>query len=461
MEEQWRFPDDFIWGVAASAYQIEGAVAEGGRAPSIWDTFSHTPGKTARGETGDVAIDHYHRFREDVAIMADLGVDAYRFSIAWPRLIPEGIGEVNPEGLEFYRRLCETLREAGIMPLANLYHWDLPQALQDRGGWLDPASVEWFGEYAAAAKEYLGDLIHMWATLNEPWCAAFLGHGSGAFAPGITDPAAGYVAAHHLMLAHHRAIERMRGVRPQPDDRLGTVLNLIPARAATEASADVEVADTADAIHNRLFLQATLHGIYPDKIKRLHTRFGVEERIDPGELEAARADIDYLGVNYYNINRFAHDPASPGLGEFPGADGAVMVQPPGELTDMGWGVEPDGLVDVLGWASEEAPGLPLYVTENGAAYPDKVGPDGEVEDPKRIAYLESHIAAVAEAMRAGADVQGYFAWSIFDNYEWAHGYSIRFGLVRVDYETLERTVKASGQWYRDFIASQRRRDGGS
>jgi beta-glucosidase len=294
----------------------------------------------------------------------------------------------------------------------------------------------------------------MWATHNEPWCAAFLGHSAGVFAPGLTDPAAGYIAAHHIMLSHHRAIETMRTAMARDDDRLGIVLNLIPARPASNSPADVEVAETADAIHNRLFLQATLRGTYPDRILDLHSRFGVDERIDVSELESSRADIDYLGVNYYNINRFRRDPHASGLGEFPGADGAVMVRPPGDLTDMGWGVEPDGLTDVLRRASEEATGLPLYVTENGAAYPDVVGPDGEVDDSDRIAYLRSHIGAVAEAMEGGADVRGYFAWSIFDNYEWTSGYSVRFGLVRVDYETLERTVKASGRWYRDFIASQ-------
>lgn len=454
MNHRSTFPPDFIWGVAASAYQIEGAARAGGRAPSIWDTFSHTPGKTARGETGDVATDHYHRATEDVAIMAELGVDAYRFSLSWPRLIPAGTGRVNREGIEFYRSLCDSLREHGIAPVATLYHWDLPQALQDRGGWLEPAAVEWFSEYAATAKEHLGDLVGMWITHNEPWCTAFLGHSAGVFAPGLTDPAAGFVAAHHVMLSHHHAIHAMRAVRPQEDDRLGIALNLIPACPASNDPADVALADTADAIHNRLFLQTTVNGTYPDEILRLHSRFDVP--VHAGEMEPVRADIDFLGINYYNINRFRHDPDAEGLGEFPGADGAVMVRPPGDLTDMGWGVEPQGLTDVLRRTGEEVPGLPLYVTENGAAYPDEVEADGSVHDEARITYLRSHISAVAEAMRAGVDVRGYFVWSIFDNYEWASGYAKRFGLVRVDYQTLERTVKASGWWYRDFIASQRR-----
>jgi beta-glucosidase len=452
-----RFPPDFIWGVAASAYQIEGAVAEGGRGPSVWDTFSHLPGKTARGETGDVAIDHYHRMEEDVDIIAGLGVDAYRFSIAWPRLLPGGTGDVNREGVDFYRRLCERLHDRGVTPLATLYHWDLPQALQDEGGWQDPRSPGWFAEYAAVAKEYLGDLISLWTTLNEPWCAAFLAHGSGMFAPGISDPTAAYVAAHHLMLGHHRAVEAMRETAPREGDRFGIVLNVIPARPADPGNSDdVRVAAIADDIHNRMFLDTTFFGTYPDSIRELHRRFGVDDRVDIAEMETARADIDLLGVNYYNINRFEYRSDSPGMGEFPGADEAVMARPPDELTEMDWGVEPHGLTEVLCWVDSDYPGIPIYVTENGAAYPDEVRPDGSVDDPKRIDYLERHVTAVAEAMEEGVDVRGYFAWSVFDNFEWALGYSKRFGLVRVDYDTLERTVKASGRWYRDFIASQRR-----
>lgn len=455
MSEQ-RFPTDFLWGVAASAYQVEGAVDEGGRGPSVWDIFSHLPGKTSHGDTGDVAIDHYHRMEEDVDIIAGLGVDAYRFSIAWPRLLPDGTGVVNREGVDFYRRLCERLLERDVTPFVTLYHWDLPQALQEEGGWQDRRSVEWFAEYAAVTKEHLGDLVSLWTTLNEPWCAAFLAHGSGVFAPGISDPAAAYVAAHHLMLAHHRAIRALRETAARPDDRLGIVLNVIPARPADpENPDDVRVAGIADDIHNRLFLDATFFGTYPESILELHERFDVGDRIDVSEMAEARQDIDLLGVNYYNVNRFEYRPDSDGMGEFPGADGAVMARPPGELTEMGWGVEPHGLTEVLRWIDSDYPGIPLYVTENGAAYPDRVGPDGQVDDPERIAYLEQHIAAVAEALEAGVDVRGYFAWSVFDNFEWALGYSKRFGLVRVDYDTLERTVKASGRWYRDFIASQR------
>lgn len=444
-----NFPPGFVWGVAASAYQIEGAVAEGGRSPSIWDTFAHTPGKTLDGDTGDIAIDHYHRFIEDVAIMAGLGVDSYRFSISWSRLLPAGVGTVNPEGVEFYRGLCEALRSHGIAPLATLYHWDLPQTLQDRGGWLEPRSADWFAEYAVAAKSSLGDLVDMWATHNEPWCAAFLGHGSGTFAPGISDPAAAFTAAHHLMVGHHRAIAAMRVTRPSPDDSLGIVLNVIPALPADATDpADVEVARVADLVHNRLFLDAAVSGSYPPGIEALHRRFGVD--VDQAELTGE--GLDYLGLNYYNINRFAFSPISSGLGDFPGADGAVMTTPPGDLTEMGWGVEPDGLGRVLRSVGEEHPDLPLYVTENGAAYDDVVGPGGTVDDPRRIAYMDSHIAQVADVIADGVDVRGYYAWSIFDNFEWSSGFSKRFGLVRVDYDTLERTPKSSAHWYRDLIA---------
>ncbi|MDJ0952646.1 MAG: GH1 family beta-glucosidase [Acidimicrobiia bacterium] len=449
------FPEGFLWGTATSSYQIEGAVTAGGRGPSIWDTFSHTPGKTYNGDTGDVAVDHFHRLREDVALMEQLGLNAYRFSIAWSRLLPDGRGAINQDGVAFYRQLGERLRAAGITPVATLYHWDLPQALQDEGGWLSPHSPDWFAEYAAVAKEQLGDLISIWSTLNEPWCSAFLGHSEGSHAPGITDPASSYVAAHHLMLGHHRAIRAMRETNRRPDDQLGIVLNLIPAWPATNEPEDVAAANAIDAVHNQLFLEAVLAGRYPQLILDYHDRFGVGDRIDATELAEVREDIDYLGVNYYNVNLVRYVAGAPAMAAWPGSDGSVMDPPPGELTDMGWGVEPAGLKWTLLRVAEQHPGLPLYVCENGAAYPDVVAADGSVADPKRIAYLEGHLAALGDAMAAGADVRGYFVWSLLDNFEWAHGYQMRFGLVRVDLETMQRTIKASGYWYRDFIAGQR------
>jgi beta-glucosidase len=449
------FPNDFLWGVATAAYQIEGAVDEGGRTPSIWDTFAHTPGRTHDGDTGDVAVDHYHRFAEDVALMAEIGVNAYRFSISWSRLIPEGTGDVNPEGVEFYRKLCNELRAHGIEPMATLYHWDLPQVLQDRGGWGNPESVQWFADYARTAKESLGDLVTTWVTLNEPWCIAFLGHSSAQHAPGVSDPGLSFVVAHHLMLAHHAAIAAMRATNPRPEDQLGVVLNLIPAWPDNGSSEVKEAAARIDAVHNRLFAAAVLDGKYPDVIRHIHADLGVADRIDVDVLAAIVEPIDFLGVNYYNINHIAHDPGAEPMAEWPGVRDASLAEPPGDLTDMGWGVEPMGLAWMLNRVHGWAPGLPLMVTENGAAYPDEVDADGTVVDPLRQEYLELHVAAMREAMLEGVNVKGYFVWSLLDNFEWARGYAMRFGIVRVDYATLERTIKESGRWYQRFLAGRR------
>jgi len=449
------FGNGFLWGVSTSSYQIEGAVDEGGRGPSIWDTFSHTPGKIQRGETGDRAVDHYHRLADDVALMGRIGINAYRFSIAWSRLLPAGRGDVNPEGVAFYRELGERLVAAGITPVATLYHWDLPQALQDEGGWLNPASPEWFADYAAIAKEHLGDLISIWSTFNEPWCIAFLGHSAGEHAPGITDPGSAYVVAHNVMVGHHLAVARMRAIDPRPEDRIGIVLNAVPSCPGGDTPEDRQAADAIDAIQNRLFLEAAFRGAYPDPVRRLHRRYGVADRIDEDRLAAIRQDMDFLGLNYYDIHKVVHDAGAPPTAHWPGADGARLVKTSGGPTAMGWGVNPDGLTMVLEQMGKEYPDTPLYVCENGAAYPDSVGPDGTVDDPERIAYLDAHIAAMGTAIEHGADVRGYFIWSLLDNFEWTWGYAIRFGLVRVDPDTLERTIKQSGYWYRDFIRSTR------
>ena len=446
-----NFPTDFVWGVAASAYQIEGAVDEGGRGPSIWDTFAHTPGKTFEGQTADVTTDHYHRFEDDVALMAELGVTSYRFSISWPRLIPDGVGPVNPEGVDFYRRLATALRSHGIEPHATLYHWDLPQALHERGGWLERDSVQWFTDYAAAAKEALGDLVTFWSTFNEPHCVAFLGYSDGVHAPGHTDPGEAYVVAHHTMLAHHAAIAAMRTTAPHPDDRLGVVLNLIPAWSDEPDDDARRAADGVDAIHNRLFAGAVLDGKYPDVIREYQEAFGVADRTDPADFDGIVAPIDFMGVNYYNINHIGYDPESPGVGQWPGPDGAVLLDPPGHLTDMHWGVEPIGLTWTLNRVHRWAPDLPLYVMENGAAYPDVVADDGSIHDPLRISYIQQHLEATHAAIAEGVDIRGYYVWSLLDNFEWSLGYTMRFGIVRVDYETLERTVKDSGRWYQRFI----------
>ena len=446
------FSPGFLWGVASSAYQVEGAWDQGGRAPSIWDTFAHTPGRTLGGDHGDEAIDHYHLFRDDVALMAELGVNSYRFSISWSRLIPDGSGELNREGVSFYRELCETLIDHGITPAATLYHWDLPQALQDLGGWLEPESVDWFANYAAKAKEALGDLVKIWSTLNEPWCSAFLGYGAGEHAPGISDPGSAFVVAHHLMLAHHAAIAAQRVTNPDPEDQLGIVLNLIPAWPVSQSIEDRAAADGVDAIQNRLFLGAVFDGVYPDEVLEYHQRFDVADRIDLDNLARAVVPIDYLGVNYYNINHIGHLPGSGILAAWPGPIDATLVRPPGELTQMGWGVEPEGLSWILERVSRLHPGIPMMIMENGAAFADEIPAEGAIVDERRIDYLRDHIGAVHEARQNGADVVGYFVWSLMDNFEWAHGYSQLFGIVHVERTTMKRRVKASANWYRDFLS---------
>jgi beta-glucosidase len=449
-----QFPPGFLWGVATASYQIEGAVDEDGRGKSIWDTFAHTPGKTLNGESGDLAVDHYHRYADDVALMSDLGLNAYRFSIAWSRILPEGTGRVNQAGVDFYRRLCKELAGAGISPVATLYHWDLPQALQDQGGWLNPDSVSWFADYAAVAKSALGDMITSWATLNEPWCTAFLGHSSGEHAPGLNDTPGSLVVAHHLMLAHHAAIETMRRTATRDEDRLGIVLNLIPAWPQSDTVQDRDAARSVDAISNRIFTEAVFHGSYPEDVLDLFDRYEVADRIDLGALKRGVQPIDFLGVNYYNINHVAHHPGADSMPAWPGSWNARIATPPGRLTEMNWAVEPEGLTWMLERIAGEYPGVPMFVCENGAAYPDEVGPEGVVDDVERMAYLKGHIDAVRVAIDNGADVRGYFVWSLLDNFEWARGYSKRFGIVRVDYETMARTVKTSGLWYRDFLAGR-------
>ena len=449
-------PPGFRWGVATSSHQIEGAVAEGGRSPSVWDTFSHTPGRVLGGQHADVTVDHYHRMAEDVALMADLGVDTYRFSIAWSRLLPDGVGEVNPAGAAFYRLLCETLREAGITPLVALYHWDHPQVLQDRGGWANPEMVEWFAAYAAAAKRTLGDLASDWLTLNEPYCAAFLGHASGIHAPGIADPATAHLAAHHMMLAHHRAVATLRETAPNDDDTVTIALNLIPAWDDEEGPAG-PAARAVDMVQNQLFLDAVLEGRYPDEVLAHHRRFGLEDRVDPDELARVHQPIDYLAINYYNITHVVRRDGAPFPDGFPGADGAVCVDPPEPRTDMGWGVEPEGLAWMLRRVAAAHPDLPLIISENGAAFPDEVSEDGRIHDPQRIAYLRDHIGVVVDAIADGVDVRGYHVWSLLDNFEWSLGYGMRFGLIRVDFDSLERTPKDSARWYGSVIDANRDR----
>jgi len=438
------FPDTFLWGTATSSYQIEGAVDEEGRGPSIWDTFSHTPGNIQDGRTGDVACDHYHCWQEDVQLMADLGVDSYRFSIAWPRVLPGGTGPVNEPGLDFYDRLVDALLGEGITPFVTLYHWDLPQALQDEGGWVQRSVVDAFAEYADVVARRLGDRVTHWITHNEPWVAAFLGHYFGEHAPGIQDLETALQVAHHLLVSHGRAAQALRACGT--DMQVGITLNLSPVRPAHDPSDD-EAVRRADGFQNRWFLDPVYGRGYPDDMRTLYGD-RMPER-EGGDLNTAAVPTDFLGVNYYRPQWVHPDPDdSVGFGSL----GPEALRKRGyTITEMGWPVDPSGLHDLLLRLREDYPLESIYVTENGAAFPDALE-DGTLDDPERIAFYDGHLRAAAEAIEAGVPLDGYFAWSLLDNFEWAFGYTKRFGLVYVDFETQARTPKASAHWYQSVIA---------
>ncbi|WP_426323544.1 GH1 family beta-glucosidase [Microbacterium sp. E-13] len=446
-------PANFLFGAATAAYQIEGAATEDGRGASIWDVFSHTPGKTLGGDTGDRATDHYHRYSEDLELIADLGLDAYRFSVAWPRIQPTGSGAVNSAGVDFYDRLVDGLLERGVEPVVTLYHWDLPQALQEQGGWLSRETAFRFADYAREVAAALGDRVHSWTTLNEPWCSAFLGHATGEMAPGIRDGASALRAAHHLNLAHGLAVQTLRGATG-PASTVSVTLNVHALRDAPDSP--VDGARRVDAVGNRVFTGPMLRGEYPADLLADTASLTDWSFVLDGDLEQIAQPLDTLGVNYYHSE--VVEPRPPGeapgpdaMAAFPGCDDLRFrpYEPP--LTDMGWNIDPDAFEELLVGLHAEFPDLPLVVTENGAAFPD-LEIDGRVRDDDRISYLASHIAAVSRAVRRGVDVRGYFAWSLLDNFEWALGYSKRFGLIRVDYDSFERTVKDSGHWYRRLIA---------
>lgn len=427
------FPENFYWGTATSAYQIEGAVDEDGRGRSIWDTFSHTPGKTFRGETGDVACDHYHRYAEDVSLMRELCLNAYRFSVSWPRVLPEGRGQPNRAGLDFYNRLVDALLAAGIEPFLTLFHWDLPQALQDRGGFASREIVDAFGEYTAVLANELGDRVTHWITLNEPSVFAFMGHVLGVHAPGIQDPVKAAAVAHHQMLAHARAVEVLRGLSSA---QIGTTLNLTAVEPASHSEGDLEAARYADALQNRTFLDPLFGQGYPAELAELFPAFPVRD----GDLEAIAAPLDFLGINYYTRLIASEGRSSP-LRFNP-------VTGPGKRTEMGWEVYPKGLRDVLVRVHRDYMPQEIYVTENGAAFEDPA-PDekGRVRDPERVEYVRSHLESVLDAIEGGVPVRGFFYWSLLDNFEWSYGYSKRFGLVYVDYPTQSRFVKDSGRLF--------------
>jgi beta-glucosidase len=447
------FPEGFIWGAATAAYQIEGATAEDGRGPSIWDTFSHTPGKVRGGDTGDVAADHYHLYSQDVDLMAALNLGAYRFSIAWPRIQPEGRGPANAAGLDFYDRLVDALMARGIAPAVTLYHWDLPQALEDAGGWPARDTAHRFAEYADLVHGALGDRVDLWSTLNEPWCSAHLGYWNGIHAPGRTEPDRAMAAMHHLLLGHGLATQAMRATA-RPQEHLSITLNLWPILPGTDSAEDLSAAHLMDGFTNRLYLDPVLRGAYPDDVVNATRDLTDWSFVQPGDASVISTPIDVLGINYYAPHRAGSGPSASGWADFPRNKGIHMLPAQGELTDMGWEISPADLTDLLVRLDREYD-VPLMVTENGAAFPDVLQGTGRVEDSRRIAYLEGHVAAVLDAISAGADVRAYFAWSLLDNFEWAEGYSRRFGLVYVDYETLARHPKDSALWFAGIARGNR------
>ncbi|GAA4349519.1 GH1 family beta-glucosidase [Angustibacter luteus] len=461
-----RFPPDFAWGSATASYQIEGAVAEGGRTPSIWDTFSHTPGKVQDGDTGDVAVDHYHRFREDVAIMRELGLTTYRMSVAWPRITPDvgpdALGPVNEEGLAFYRELVAELVAAGIEPAVTLYHWDLPQALEDAGGWTDRRTAERFAEYAVVVAQALSPEVPTYITLNEPWCSAYLGYASGVHAPGRQDPAAALAAVHHLNLAHGLATTAIRAA--VPDARIGLTLNLAWVHSEAGDPADDDAVRRVDGLQNRVFLDPVLEGRYPDDVLADTAAVTDWSFIQDGDLDLVHQVPDVLGVNYYSPTVVRHwDGSRPrqiadGHGltvatPWIACDEVEFPEQPGLHTEMGWPIDARGLTELLVRMHREHPGLDLMVTENGAAFPDVLADDGGVHDQDRIDYLRDHLGAVLDAIEQGAPVRGYFLWSLLDNFEWSFGYSKRFGIVHIDYDTQVRTLKDSARWYSQVVRS--------
>jgi len=449
-------PASFRWGVATSAYQIEGAVDEDGRTPSIWDTYCRVPGAVANGDRGDVACDHYHRMPEDVALIRDLGVDTYRFSVSWPRVQPGGTGPANPAGLAFYDRLVDELLASGIDPWVTLYHWDLPQELEDAGGWPNRDTAHRFADYTMLVFGALGDRVDTWTTLNEPWCSAMLGYVYGRQAPGRRDFPAGISAVHHLLLGHGLATQRMRAAATRPVD-LGITLNLGTAEPASDSDADRDAARRADGLGTRIYLDPLVYGRYPADVVTDLEALGARLPVLDGDLATISAPIDVLGVNFYSGSVFS------GLdeqGRSTDADGNPVQRhvPRGRpVTAMDWEIVPECLTDLLVRLGRDYPGLPMVITENGAAFDDEPDENGFVRDDDRTAFLASHIAAVAAARDAGADVRGYFAWSLMDNFEWSYGYDKRFGIVRLDYDTQARIPKQSALWYRDTIRRVRGR----
>ena len=436
-----RFPADFVWGAATSAYQVEGAPLADGAGPSIWQRFSHTPGKMTNGDTGNVACDHYHRYRDDVAIMRDLGLNAYRFSISWSRVLPEGTGRVNEKGLDFYRRLVDALREAGIRPMATLYHWDLPAALDDRGGWLNRDVAEWFAEYANVMYRALDDGVEWWGTINEPWVVMDGGYLHGALAPGHSNLFEAPIVTHNLLRAHGRAVQAYRAVGRKA---IGLVVNLEPKWSASESEEDLAATRRADAYMNRHYLDPVFFGSYPTEFPDMWGEAWPE--FPAADFEIITAPMDFIGINYYLRGVMKNDPARI-------VQRAAHVRQPGAIyTATDWEVYPEALTKLMVWFRERYGETPVYITENGSAFYDPPEAFSDpVEDPLRVFYLREHLQALGKAIDAGVNVRGYFAWSLLDNLEWSHGFTKRFGIVHVDFATLKRTLKRSAHVYREVI----------
>lgn len=456
MSDRLVFPDGFAWGAATSAYQIEGAVAEGGRTPSIWDTYSHMPGATFHGDNGDIACDNYHRLESDVALMAELGLRAYRFSVAWPRVQPDAKGGPNQDGLDHYRRLVEMLDDAGIEPMVTLYHWDLPQPLADAGGWTRRDTAQRFADYVAMVSEALSDRVRLWVTINEPWVEAFLGYGDTLHAPGRGEIGAGVLASHHLLLGHGLAARALSATASQPPE-VGIALDPIPVSPASRSKADADAARRVEDQRNRWFIDPILGRGYPKALLGEYVALLGEEFVREGDVEVIGADLGFLALNYYSPSRVAAGKATV----VPDARTAFRLwlnvedraRPEVPVTSKGWTIEPEGLTDLLVGLKNDYGDIPMYVTENGAAFNDYVGPDGEVRDPERVDYLRRHFIAAHRAIEAGVDLRGYFVWSLYDNFEWSDGYSQRFGIVFTDYRTQARIKKQSALFYRDVITA--------
>ncbi|MGI6776911.1 MAG: GH1 family beta-glucosidase [Acetivibrionales bacterium] len=438
------FPRNFIWGAATSAYQIEGAVNGGGRGVSIWDTFSHTPGKVFNGDTGDTACDHYNRYKQDVSLMKELGLKGYRFSIAWPRVFPEGRGKCNPKGLDFYKALVEELLKNNIEPVATLYHWDLPQIFQDMGGWLNSDTVEYFAEYSSVVFKELGDMVDLWITQNEPMSTAFLGNFTGDYAPGLTDPAVAVQVSHNLLLSHAEVVRIYRQMNLK--GHIGIAFNFYPIHPASESPEDMKTAIRVDGVLNRWFADPLFKGKYPEDILEIFSEKLGSPVIKPGDMELiAGNSVDFLGINYYSrlvVKGSQNDPLL----------GYEQINPEGSsYTGIGWEIYPRGLYEILLRVRQDYGNIPMYITENGAAFRDDNLVSGIIDDTDRIEYLQGHLFELWKAIKNGIDIRGYYLWSLMDNFEWEYGYSQRFGIIHVDYKTLERTWKKSAHWYRDVI----------